>query len=36
MTEINLRKIYEDALNDPELIGTLDIDNILDTYFILI
>jgi hypothetical protein len=31
MTDINLRKIYEDALNDPELIGTLDIDRILDT-----
>ena len=31
MTDINLRKIYEDALNDPELMGTLDIDRILDT-----
>ena len=31
MTDINLRKIYEDALNDPELMGTLDIDNILYT-----
>jgi hypothetical protein len=31
ITDINLRKIYEDALNDPELMGTLDIDNILDT-----
>jgi len=30
-SNINLRKIYEDALNDPELMGTLDIDNILDT-----
>jgi hypothetical protein len=31
MTDINIRKIYEDALNDPELLGTLDIDSILDT-----
>jgi hypothetical protein len=30
MTDIDLRKIYEDALNDPELLGTLDIDSILD------
>ena len=31
MSDINLRKIYEDALKDPELMGTLDIDTILDT-----
>jgi hypothetical protein len=30
MSNIDLRKIYEDALNDPELMKTLDIDAILD------
>ena len=31
MDNINIRKIYEDALNDPDLMETLDIDSILNT-----
>jgi hypothetical protein len=31
MENIDIRQIYEDALNDPELLATLDIDSILDT-----
>lgn len=31
MDNINIRKIYEDALSDPDLMETLDIDSILNT-----